>query len=147
MSFIARKSTEVSTAGQVAAVVADFRELGVRATPFGDREEVALLYVTAQLDSRKQPIVITQNLARSLDERSNLFAAINGILDGKMPDDGLDPAALIGHQVLLTVEVVTTSAGTPFAKVVSVSAAPEGQHVRIPATFRRTLRPTGRRSA
>jgi hypothetical protein len=145
MSFIPRKSTEVSTAGEVAAVVADFKELGVRSTTFGDKEEVALIYVTAQLDSRKQPIVVTQNLSRSLDERSNLFAAINGILGGNMPDDGIDPIALIGKQVTLTVEVVTTLAGTSFAKVTAVAPAPAEQKIPIPATFRRQQSGLGRR--
>jgi hypothetical protein len=150
MTFIARKSAEVSSAGQVPAVVADYRELGMRHVDFPDgqsvdREEVAFIYVTAQFDARKQPIVVTQSFNKSLDERSNLFAAISGILGGTMPDDGIDPVALIGKQVTLTVEVVTTLAGTSFAKVTAVAPAPAEQKIPIPATFRRQQSELGRR--
>jgi hypothetical protein len=139
MSFISRKSYDVPTAGKVAAVLADFQERGIRSTPFGDREEVKLVYFTDQLTEKKQQIQVVQTATRSLDERSNLFAILNGILGGDMPDDGIDPEKLIGKQVILDIEIVSGKRG-PYAKVLSVSPGAEGQSVRVPATFKRAVR-------
>jgi hypothetical protein len=111
----------------------------MRSTPFGDREEVKLVYFTDQLDAKKQPIQVVQTAARSLDERSNLFAILNGILGGNMPDDGLDPEKLIGTQVILDVEIVSGKRGA-YAKVLSVTPGADGQSVRVPAAFKRAVR-------
>ncbi|MGA8150893.1 MAG: hypothetical protein WB952_08085 [Terriglobales bacterium] len=139
MSFIQRKSYDVPTAGKIPAVLADFQERGERQTAFGIREEVRLVYFTDQLDSKKRPIQVMQSLTRSLDERSNLFAVISGVLGGNVPDDGIDPETLVGRQVTLEIEIVSGKRG-PYAKVLNVAPGADGQNVAVPATFKRTKR-------
>lgn len=141
MAFIQRKSYDVPPPGKIAAVLADFQERGEHQTQFGIREEVKLIYVTDQLNAKKQPIQVVQTAARSLDERSNLFAIINGILGGAMPEDGIDPEALIGKQVVLDVEIVSGKRGE-YAKVLSVAPGADGQRVSVPSTFKRARRVT-----
>lgn len=139
MSFIQRKSHDVPTAGKLPAVLADFQERGERQTSFGIREEVRLVYFTDQLDGKQRPIQVVQSLTRSLDERSNLFGVISGMLGGSIPDDGLDPETLIGKQVTLEVEIVAGKRG-PYAKVVSVASGAPDQNVAVPATFKRSAK-------
>jgi hypothetical protein len=138
MSFIQRKSYDVPPAGTIPAVLADFQERGERQTAFGIREEVRLIYFTAHLDAKQRPIQVVQTLTRSLDERSNLFAVVAGIMGGNVPDDGLDPETLLGKQVTLEIEIQTGKRG-PYAKVISVTPG-TGQAVSIPATFKRAAK-------
>ena len=139
MSFIQRKSYDVPKPGKVSAVLADFQERGERQTAFGIREEVRIVYFTDQADGKGRPIQVVQTAARSLDERSNLFAIISGVLAGNVPDDGLDPETLVGRQVTLDVEIVAGKRG-PYAKVLSVAPGATDQAVAIPATFKRAAK-------
>lgn len=120
---------EQVAAGKQAAVIAQFQDIGMQETKFGDRAQCRIVYVLAEVDSNGRQKRISQTLTASLHEKSKLSAVVSQIL-GNVPDE-FDSDTLIGKQVVLNLGPVMNG-GRERVRLYGVEAAPHGQHVQIP---------------
>lgn len=135
MMKITKSDFELAPAGTHAARITTLADLGTQRSEWqGAEREAHKLGVTFELAHKRgkngQRLAVFDRVTLSLHEQSRLYQITQAALGGE-PGEELDPAALLGKPVLVT--LVHRAAGTrTFANVQSVTAIPEG--MEVPAT-------------
>lgn len=138
-----KKVYERPASGAYIGVVADVVDKGIVSTKFGEKAKVRFVWVLGKLDgtgyvldSEKKPIQVIAELNASVNEKSDMFKTIRGIL-GTAPTSPFDAEVLIGRSNQLFVVVEKSADGTKeYANVKGILPLPQGvSPLAIPADF------------
>jgi len=138
------KVYERPTSGAYLGVIADTVDLGVVATKFGNKMKVRIVWLLGKadgsgyaVDSEGSPFRVMSELNASLNEKSELFKLVRGVLGTPPPAGPYDVEQLIGKSNQLFIVLEKNADGTKeYANVKGILPLPPGvTPLTVPATF------------
>ena len=130
MIITSRNSTNkndwpVAPEGAEPATIKNVKDLGIRATNFGDKHQLRLDWLLDKLSDDGRELMVFQTFTASLGDKSNLRKAIRQIL-GRDPGPEYDTDDLIGRRATLVLGHDEGSGGRVYANVRAILTLREG---------------------
>ena len=139
-----RREFEKPTSGAYLGVIADTVDLGVVSTKFGNKMKVRIVWLLGKpdgsgyaVDSEGNPFRVMSELNASMNEKSDLFKLIRGVLGAAPPAGPYDVEQLIGKSNQLFIVLEKNADGTrEYANIKGILPLPAGvAALTVPATF------------
>jgi hypothetical protein len=139
-----QKIYEKPASGAYLGVIADTVDLGIVSTKFGNKMRVRIVWLLGKpdgsgyaVDSEGNPFRVMSELNATVNEKSDLFKLIRGVLGAPPPAGPYDIEQLIGKSNQLFVVLEKNADGTKeYANVKGILPLPAGiSPLAIPATF------------
>ena len=125
------KSFEPVSEGMHAAVLGAIVDKGKIETPWGEKPQVMLVFLTDELDEEDKPKLVFASYTRSLNEKARLYKTV-ATLTQSTPPESMNIMTLLGTQTTLVIQQKVSKLGRPYANIVSF-LKPGKTKVEVPA--------------
>lgn len=93
--------------GTYSAVVVDIQNIGLKSTPWGEKEKIKIVWETDQIMADGRPYTVSQWYTNSLNEKANLRKVVHSLLGYKITNQeaetDFDSDILVGKGCLVSV--------------------------------------------